>query len=160
MMKVIYKAFDSIKLSNDAKGKALDTAKNRIYKRNNFFVKRLVLGTLSVIAVSTFIFFIADIHPTKGVPVGDNQIINTLNVTEGVNDSFVYGGEIYSLNSSYNSDDYTEKEFVGKLHQVTSDSRLVNDLDSFYHDGYDVYTSDVKNILIVSFNGELLIYER
>lgn len=151
----IYKAFDSIKIDDNIKKKIYDEAKIKIEKNKKF--KLLMLGYVPLIFLIAITLMISDSSNQNKFDGKENG--NDYNITSIQEDVFIYENNIYSLQLENTLEDIIINKKIGTLNKVEFDSILVNNFDSYYHDGYSVYSTNYKDILIVKSDIETFIYQ-
>jgi hypothetical protein len=152
-MNKIYQAFDSIKLDEITKKRTYQKLEQKPVKHNYV---RLIYSVS--FALSVLVFFIVISTNKLPQPTKDDNV-SILNIPESsLNDEILYGGNKYLLTSDIDMNVINIGKKIGKLKQIDSNVELSNDFDSYYHDGYEVYDSNNKNVLIVKFNSDTLAY--
>jgi hypothetical protein len=109
-------------------------------------------------ALSVLVFFIV-ISTNKLPQATKDDNVSILNIPEKfLNDEVLYDSSKYLLNNDIDINTVNVDKKIGKLKQIDSNIELKNDFESYYHDGYEVYSSNNKNVLIVKFNSDTLAY--
>jgi hypothetical protein len=158
-MNKIYKAFDSIKLDDKIKEKAYRKLEKNHVTTNYLSRRNIIYGTLGLVFTSVFLLLFVNEENKNSLP-NDAREADTSYILTSSNDVFLYNGNMYSLNESYDISTIKINNKIGILKQVNEEEGLVNNFDSYYHNGYLVYSSGNPKILIVKSKSETFIYER
>lgn len=157
-MNKIYKAFDSIKISNEVKEKLYKKADERQMKAIGFKVP--LYGTLGLVFLGVFISNMTNNNSDSYNPAIQNLYNDNITIMESFNDSIFYEGNIYSLVLDYDISNISYKEKIGVVNQVDLEEPLTNNFDAYYHGGLSIYTSENQEILILKSDVETYIYQR
>jgi hypothetical protein len=152
-MNKIYQAFDSIKLDEVSKKNVYQKLGQKPVKQIH---TRLIYSVSLVFSVLVFYIVIS----TNNIPQrGKDTNVNILSIPEGsLNDEIIYDGNTYLLSNDININTINIDKKLGELKQIDSNIDLKSDFESYYHDGYEVYSSNNKNVLIVKLNSDTLVY--
>jgi hypothetical protein len=152
-MNKIYQAFNTIKLDEITKKRVYQKLEKR--QKKQVYIK-LIYGA-SFVLTSLILFIAISINNLPQRNKDDD--VNILSTPRNsLNDEIFYNGNRYLLSNDIDINTVDIDKKIGKLKKIDSNSELKNDFESYYYDGYEVYSSSNKNVLIVNFNNNTLVY--
>lgn len=147
----IYEAFDGIKLDDDIKRRVYQSTKVDNKKR----ISKYIYSTIGLIFTVCLIFYI--IPKDESVPKGNG--IEILSSTNDAPNTILYDGNIYVMNTELDINDITIGDKLGTLNQAEVYNDLAASDDASYSDDYEIYASSIKDVLIVKYKDDLIMYK-